>query len=119
MIERIDSPDGVLAFRAVGEIGKADYEQVLEPAVEAMVGERGEVRIVYVLSDEFEGYSVAAGWEDTKLGIAHRSAWKRCAIVTDHDWVRHGIGMFRWMFPGEIKVFEPNALGDALAWAAA
>jgi len=119
VIERIDSPDNVLVFRAVGEVGKADYDEVLEPAVDAMVGEQGEVRIVYVLGDEFEKYSIAAGWEDTKLGVGHRSAWKRCAIVTDHDWVRHGIGMFRWMFPGEVKVFGLTDLAGAIEWAAA
>lgn len=119
MIERIESPENVLAFRAVGEIRGSDYEAVLEPAVEAMIAERGEVRIVYVLGDEFEGYSMAAGWEDTKLGFEHRSKWARCAIVTDHDWVRHGVGMFRWMFPGEMKVFAVSDVAGAIEWAAA
>lgn len=119
MIERIDAPDGVLAFRAVGKISKSDYNDVFEPAIEAMIAERGEVRIVYVLGDEFEGYSVAAGWEDTKLGIEHRSAWKRCAIVTSHDWIRHGVAMFRWMFPGELKVFAASDVTGAIEWAGA
>ena len=118
MIERIESPDRVLAFRAVGKIGKADYESVLEPAVEAMIAERGEVRIVYVLGDEFDGYSVAAGWEDTKLGVEHRSKWIRCAIVTDHEWITHGVGMFRWMFPGELKLFAVSDVAGAIEWAA-
>lgn len=119
MIERIESPDEVLAFRAVGEIARSDYEAVLEPAVEAMIAARGEVRIVYVLGDEFEGYSMAAGWEDTKLGFEHRSKWVKCAIVTDHDWIKHGVGMFRWMFPGEMKVFAVSDVAGAIEWAAA
>lgn len=118
MISQLESPEGVLAFRDVGKVEKRDYDDVLEPAVEAMVAERGEVRIVYVLGDEFDGYSMAAGWEDTKLGFGHRSSWKRCAIVTDRDWVRHGVGMFRWMFPAEMKVFATAELRDAIDWAA-
>jgi hypothetical protein len=35
MLEPIASPENVLAFRAVGKIEKADYDDVLEPAVEA------------------------------------------------------------------------------------
>lgn len=119
MIERLEGPNAVLVFRAVGKIDKQDYDDVLEPAVEAMVADRGEVRIVYVLGDEFEGYSMAAGWEDTKLGFANRSAWKRCAMVTDRDWVRHGVGLLRWMFPGDIKVFAVSDLTDAIDWTAA
>jgi hypothetical protein len=118
VLERIESPESVLAFRAVGKVEKADYEQVLEPAIEAMIAARDAVRFVYVLGDDFDGYSVAAGWEDTKLGIGHLSKWKRIAVVTDHDWLRHAVGMFRWMVPGDVKVFGLAEQADALAWAA-
>ena len=38
MIERIDgAPAGVLAFRAVGKVEAADYENVLTPAIEGRV----------------------------------------------------------------------------------
>ena len=119
MLERLESPPTVLAFRAVGKIEKRDYETELQPAVDEMMNDRGELRLVYVLGDEFEGYSFSAGWEDAKLGFSHLTKWKRCAVVTDHDWVRHSVGMFRWMMPGELKVFGVTELDDAVAWAAA
>jgi hypothetical protein len=53
VLERIDSPANVLAFRAVGEIDERDYENTLKPAVEAMTEDRGELRFVYVPGDEF------------------------------------------------------------------
>ncbi len=118
MLERIDSPDTVLAFRAVGTIEKADYESVLEPAVDEMIDQRGELRFVYVLADGFDGYSFGAGWEDTKLGVGHLTKWKRCAVVTTHDGVRHLLGAFRWMMPGELKVFEGDDPAAAIEWAA-
>ena len=118
MLEKLESPENVLAYRAVGTIEKADYDNVLEPAVEAMVEARGEVCLVYVLGDEFEGYSVAAGWEDTKLGLGMISKWKRCAVATNHDWVRHMLGMFRWMMPGEVKVYDADDVDAAIKWAA-
>jgi hypothetical protein len=119
VLDRLESPDGVLAFRGVGKIEKADYETMLEPAIEDAIVQRDEVRLVYLLGDEFEGYSAAAGWEDTKLGVGHLSKWKRIAVVTSHDWVRHSVGMFRWMVPGEVKVFPVAELGAAMEWAAA
>lgn len=118
MLQRIDSPDSVLAFRAVGKVEKSDYDTLLEPAVEAMIGEKGEVRFVYVLGDEFDKYTASATWEDTKLGISHASKWKRIAIVTNHDWVRHVVGMFGWMVPGEVRSFPLDEEQTAIAWAA-
>jgi len=118
VLERIESPESVLAFRAVGKIDRVDYERVLEPAVRDMLEARGDVRFVYVLGDEFDGYTVSAGWEDAKLGMTDFHKWQRCAVVTNHDWVRHLMGMFGWMMPGDVKVFEVGHEADAIAWAA-
>ncbi len=118
MLERIESPDTVLAFRAVGRVDRIDYDAVLEPAVEQMLATFGELRLVYELGEQFEGYTASAGWEDAKLGIGHLHKWKRCAVVTSHDWVRHLIGVFAWMMPGEIKVFDVAEEPAAIAWAA-
>jgi hypothetical protein len=118
MLERIDAPGNVLAFRAVGRVEKSDYETALDPAVEAMIAEQGEVRFVYVLGDTFDSYSVGATWEDAKLGVEHASKWKRIAVVTDHDWVRHVVGMFGWMVPGDVKAFPADEERSAIEWAA-
>jgi hypothetical protein len=119
MLTRLDSPESVLAFRGTGKIGKVDYEHVLEPAVKDMLASRGEVRFVYVLGDDFEGYTAGAGWEDAKLGMSDFTKWKRCAVATSHDWIRHGVSMFGWMMPGEIKTFDATDVDAAIAWAAA
>jgi hypothetical protein len=119
MLQQLDSPDTVLAFKAIGKIEKSDYDTVLEPAVEAMIADRGEVRFVYVLGDEFEAYTSGATWEDTKLGIGHPTKWKRAAVVTNHDWVRHIVGMFSCMVPGEVKTFPIGEEARAIDWAAA
>ncbi len=118
MIEPVPSPDGVLAFRAVGRVEKADYDDVLEPAVDAMVAERGELRLVYVLGEAFEGYAASAGVEDAKLGLGHLSKWRRVAVVTDRDWVRNSVSMLGWMMPGDVRVFDEMELEQALRWAA-
>jgi hypothetical protein len=118
MLQRIESPDTVLAYRAVGKIEKDDYETVLSPAVEAMIAENGQVRFVYVLGDEFDAYTTGATWEDSKLGLRHATKWTKIAVVTNHDWVRHMVGMFGWMVPGEVKTFPLADETNALEWAA-
>jgi hypothetical protein len=120
VIEQIDgAPAGVLAFKAVGKVEAADYEDVLTPAIEAAIAEHGKVRLVYELGPEFDGYSAGAAWEDMKLWTPHLKAWERCAVVTDHRLIADAMRAFAMLMPGEVKVFPASGLGDALAWAAA
>jgi SpoIIAA-like len=118
MLQRIETPDNVLGLRAVGKIEKTDYDNVLEPAVEAMIANQGEVRFVYVFGDDYDGYTASATWEDAKLGIGHASKWKRIAVVTNHAALRHAVGMFGWMVPGEVNTFGLDEESKAIDWAA-
>ena len=123
MLEKIDSPEGVVALKAVGKLEKKDYDSVLLPALRAMIDGPGEIRLVLVLAGEFEGLTAGGTAADAGLYVNelfHRelSKWKRCAVVTDRDWLRHSIAMFRWMMPGEVEVYDPSQLEEAVAWAA-
>jgi SpoIIAA-like len=119
MIEPIEgAPAGVIAFRAVGKVEAADYENVLAPAVEAAVAADGKVRLVYELGDAFDGYSAGAAWEDMKLWAPHVTKWERCAVVTDNRWITDAMRVFRFLMPGEVKVFPGGSVAEALAWAA-
>jgi hypothetical protein len=123
MYEILDSPENVFAIEVVGKLEKDDYEKVLVPAVQKMIDGPGEIRAVFVFGDRYEGLTAGATWADLKLYVGellHRelSKWKRCAIVTDLDWLRHSVAMFHWMMPGEVEVFEPSKVQEAIAWAA-
>ena len=117
MLEPIEGlPEGVVGFEAVGEIEADDYRDTLIPAIEA---QNGPLRLVDVVGDRFTGYSAGAAWQDAKLGLDHHATWRRAAIVTDVDWVRHLAGTFGWMVPGEFEVFPLDERDAAIAWAAA
>jgi hypothetical protein len=120
MIERIESKHaGLLALEAVGTIEASDYEDVLKPAIEEAIAGGGKIRLVFLLGDEYEGYSAGAAWEDAKLWIPRITKWERCALVTDHRWLADTVRLFRPLMPGEIEVFPVSRLDDALDWAAA
>ena len=110
-------PANVIGFEAIGEVEASDYRDVLVPAIDRAAAD-GYVRLVYVLGDRFTSYSVGAGWLDAKLGLRHLGAWKRAALVSNHDWVQHIVTMFGWMVPGEVKRFALADQEDAIAWAA-
>jgi hypothetical protein len=38
------------------------------------------------------------------------------ALVSDIDWIRHAMGLFGWMVPGEARLFPLNELNAAKSW---
>jgi len=116
LIKVIDNmPPGTIGLEAVGKVTEDDYRDVLVPAVGAAL-ERGDVRLLYVLGEDYESYAPGAVWADTKLWAGHLKGWKRIAIVSDADWLEHSVKAFGWLMPGKVKVFETDDVRDAKAW---
>jgi hypothetical protein len=112
-----DLPEGVIGFRAVGEIHADDYRDVLQPALQQVLDRGENVRIVLEFPG-FDGISAGATWEDLKMGVEHLTRWERVALVTDVEWMIHLTGLFGWMMPGELRHFPLSERDDAIAWAA-
>jgi len=117
MIEELnDMPAGVIGFEASGKLRAEDYRDVVLPALERAAA-TGEVRFVIIMRD-FGGMSGGALWQDLKVGFEHLRAWKRIALVTDIEWMRHMTDLFGWMTPGETKTFALAQRDEAVEWAA-
>jgi hypothetical protein len=110
-------PENVLGVEAVGEVTGDDYEQVLMPAIRKKRDAGEKIRFVYVLGDEFEGWTFGALRDDAKLGVSDPRAWEKIAIVSDKDWLRHSVHALGWMVPGEVRVFGLDELAAAGEWA--
>jgi hypothetical protein len=122
MIETLsEMPAGTIGFQVGGRVDAADYRDVLIPALREAV-ESGELRAVFVVGPEYEGFDLGALKEDLKgavpLAFEHRGAWKRIAAVTDIEWMGKAVELFRWMMPGEVRVYPLAELEDAKAWVA-
>jgi hypothetical protein len=122
MVERMtDMPAGVLGFRVTGEVERSDYQNVLVPELQRAIDAGEGLRTLYLI-EELEEMEAGALWADAKLGfdlgVKHRDAWVRSAIVTDIDWMARAMRFFAWMIPGEARVFELSELDAAKAWVA-
>ncbi len=117
MIELIeDLPDDVLGFEAKGHVTGEDYETALIPAIERALEGRQKLNLLYVLGDEFEAYTGTAMWDDTKVGMRHPFAWRRIALVTDHDGYRHMLKAAGFLTPAEVRTFAGDELEEAKRW---
>lgn len=110
-----DMPPGTVGLEAVGTVTAEDYEQVLKPALEDALTHK-DVRLMYVLGEEFDSHAPEAAWADTRLWASNLNAWERIAVVSDADWLEHSLKTLGWLVPGEIKVFETDEVLDAKRW---
>jgi hypothetical protein len=110
-------PDGVIGFEAAGKIETSDYTGVLMPAINQLIEQGRDIRIVLVF-EQFDGISAGGAWQDLKLGVEHLTKWKRIALVTDLDWMITVASLFGWMTPGELRRFPLADRDRAIAWTA-
>jgi len=117
MIEALEGfPKNVLAFVCHDHVTRQDYEAVLIPAVTNALQENEKVRLYYETAVDFEGIDAGAVWEDAKVGFSHLQRWERFAVVTDVEWIRHTMQLFRFLVPGEMKVFPTDDAAKAKEW---
>jgi hypothetical protein len=112
-------PDNVVACAAKGRVTRRDYDDVLIPRVAEVLGRHKKIRCYYELGREFTEMDLGAVWEDIKVGFAHLARWERVAVVTDVDWIRISVSIFRFLMPGEVRVFPTNQAPEARSWIAA
>jgi hypothetical protein len=117
MIELLKQfPDNVVAVSCKGRVTKHDYDKVLVPAVEKALTVHGKVRLYYEAGPSFAGIDPTAAWEDLKVGMAHFTRWQRVAVVTDVAWIKHTVQMFRFIMPGDMRVFPTAEAEQARTW---
>jgi hypothetical protein len=120
MVEVIaDMPPGTLGFRVSGRLTREDYINVLVPPLRQAVQAGERLRVLYAIGPELH-MEHAAIWEDLKLdvelGIKHRDAWERIAVVTDLVWLWRAFELFAWMVPGEMRLFRESEFEQAKTW---
>src|SRR5258708_15305009 len=113
-------PEGTIGFRIVGRVTGEDYRDVLIPGLSGGA-EEGSLRALFVV-EHYDGFDMGALKEDLKgavpLALEHRDAWKRIAVATDVDWMAKAVEFFRWLIPGEQKVFGLDGIEEAKSWVA-
>ena len=117
MIEEIAGlPEGTLGFKISGDVTGSDYDSVLTPAVDKAIEEFHRIRLLAQVGPNFEGYSMEAIWDDTRLGLRHWNGFERVAVVTDVGWIRTGVKAMAFMMPCPVKLFVLGDLDDAKRW---
>lgn len=111
-----DLPDHVIGVEATDHVSKADYENVLLPAVDALAKRTGKIHFLYVVKTGLDHFSAGAMWDDLKVGLQHFSHWKRIAVVSDNKVIENMTNFFSFAMPAHVKGFSLDRLEEAKTW---
>ncbi|MFY1599721.1 STAS/SEC14 domain-containing protein [Micromonospora sp. WMMD737] len=97
MIEVVGNmPAGVRGIRVSGRVSGEDLRH-FAPVMAELVGS-GEIRLVEIVADDYEGFGPGGLVEDLKMGlgalVGHHSQFRRVAVVSDKEWVSHALHAF-------------------------
>ena len=117
MIKLLENlPDTVVGIEATGEVTAEDYNLTIRPAIQRQREKYGKIRLLYVLGDEYEGYTAGGLWSDEKLFDKHLFSWEKIAIATDSTSIRLAMKVFGWMVPGDLRLFDADEIDQATEW---
>jgi len=117
MIEKISGlPEGTVGLKITGRVSGDDYDTVLTPVVDKAIEEFDRIKMLMQIGPGFEGYSLDAAWDDTKLGLRHWSGFERMAIVTDVGWIKTASRAIGFMMPCPVQLFDLDESDDAKRW---
>lgn len=117
MIQAIEHlPANMVGFRATGQVTEDHFKQTVIPQVGQLVAETGQLNYLLVLETDIKNFTPGAWWQDVLMGLQHLTKWRRAAIVTDSENIIRFTDIFSKFMIGEFKGFQPNELGEAIAW---
>lgn len=106
----------IAAFRATGNVGKSDYENVVIPKIDELVKSQDKINFILVLDTDLSDFSIAALLEDLGVGLKHFKKWNRMAIVSESKAINKFTDIFSYIAPGEAKGFTHAQLDEAMRW---
>ena len=100
-----------VAIEIIGSLESRELQQ-LEPEIEAVIEQYGEVNILVILRD-FRGYHLVNLWDDMKLGTRYLDKVNRVAIAGHENWERLVSSILQ---PLGIRYFDISHVEDAWQW---
>lgn len=117
MIEILDRSEGnILAVRARGKLTDEDYEGVLIPKLEALFQTHGSARFLFLMAEDFSGWTSGGFWDYAKFGTKHQNHFEKVAAVGGPKWLEQWMKFKSYFVRAEIKTFPVESLEEAWTW---
>ncbi len=117
MIKLIENlPDHVVGIVGSGKITGQDYKTVFIPALAAAMKKHRKVNVLYVLANDYTGFTPGAMWDDTVEGMLHIHSWGRAAMVCESSLLKSLVRAMGFVMPLSVRTYAPDELEAAREW---
>ncbi|RDH77659.1 STAS/SEC14 domain-containing protein [Mycolicibacterium moriokaense] len=118
MIELMDDGTAdVVSIRATGKLSRTDYRDVLVPHIRSRLSRFPTLKVLFLLDEGFEGWSLGAAWDNTVLDVRHRRDFEKVAVVGAPRWEQWCVNAAAsLLMKGELRTFRLARLADARQW---
>lgn len=104
----------VMKLKASGKLTKEDYESFSAEFSRVLMAQQ-EVRLFIVLED-FHGWTASALWEDVKFDAKHFDDVERIAIVGDSRWAEAATVLYKPFTKASVRYFDESDVQKARDW---
>jgi hypothetical protein len=73
--------------------------------VETIAKKHPKMQCYYEIGTHFAGMEPGSVWEDFRVGVEYWVRWERVAVVTGIGWITHVVNAFRFLMPGQLRVY--------------
>lgn len=117
MIEILpETEDRILVVKASEKLTRQDYEEIFIPQLNQRLDKYGSIRVLFLLSENFNGWELGAAWDDAVFGVKHRHDFEKIAIVSDQKWVKWATKVGSFFMDGQAATYASSELQDAVKW---
>lgn len=108
----ITEENGYTKIEVEGKLRHKDYIDTLIPKFEELAS-KGKLKVLVVMSS-FEGIELKAMLDDFKTALKHRKDFEKVAVITDKNWMKVGLNIFKTIVSGEVETFQDEK--SAMIW---
>ena len=111
-------PDNVLGIEIHATLTHQDYINRFIPLFDGKLEQHAPLKVLCIISDDFDGMELAAMWDDASYGIKHWNDISHMAVVSDIDWIKSMMAAFSPFYPGEVRSYNLEDISQAKEWIA-
>lgn len=112
-----ESADNIIGFRAAGKLSHADYRDVVHPRIEKSLKQFPTLKVLFLMDETFEGWSLSAAWKNTVFDLRHRRDFDKIAMVGGPKWEGWCVkAAAAPLMGGEMRTFRLDELAQAWHW---
>jgi hypothetical protein len=112
-----ESTENILGVRFTGKLKPHDYREALAPRIESLLERFQTLRVLVLIDEKFDGWTLPAAWANTTFDLKHRRDFDKIAMVGAPKWEEWCVrAPATLLMRGKLGTFRRDQLDRAWDW---